>query len=139
MNYAEFLAAKKIADRPSGFECDESLIPSKAFEFQRDVIKWQTKRGRSAVFFDCGLGKTITQLSFGQQIVEETNKPFLLLAPNEVVKQTIKEGSKFGIEATHVKGDGDVVTGINITNYEKLHKFNALQFSGLLILGAFCA
>lgn len=131
MNYSEFLAKKKIVDVPTGFECNDDLIPENAFPFQRDTIAWQCRRGRSAVFKDCGLGKTLDQLAFGQQVVEKTNKPFLILAPNEVVRQTVKEGEKFGIEVNNLRIHPEIITGVNITNYEQLHKVDTHRFEGI--------
>jgi len=134
MSYEKFLADKRIVDVPTGFKCKESAIPKCLFDFQKDILRWQCKRGRSAEFADCGMMKTMSQLAFGQQIVEETNKPVLILAPYCVAQQTKREGERFGVEVNlahnHVEIKRDC---INITNYEKLHKFDVREFSGIAL------
>lgn len=133
MNYSDFLKSKTIVDKPSGFEADESLIPSASFPFQRDIIKWACRRGRSALFEDCGLGKTIQQLAWSKQVLEFTQRPVLILAPNEVCRQTVKQGEQFGITVNHVRENDQVFDGINITNYERIHKFDCARFAGVVL------
>jgi superfamily II DNA or RNA helicase len=133
MTYNQFLSRKAIVDVPTGFDADTSLFPSVTFPFQRDIIKWACRRGRAALFEDCGLGKTLQQLAWAEQVVKRTGKPVLILAPNEVKRQTIQQGKKFGIEVHLASGDADVVPGINITNYEKLHRFNVIKFGGVVL------
>ncbi len=132
MNYQDFLSRKAIVDVPTGFEPVREL-PSKLFDFQKDVVRWALRRGRAALFEDCGLGKSPQQLAWAQQVVEETNKPVLILAPYCVSQQTVREGKKFDIEVNLVKSQSDIINGINITNYEKLHKFDACEFSGVVL------
>ena len=55
------------------------------------------KKGRFALFMDCGLGKTFMQLEFAYQVSKNTNQKVLILAPLAVVSQTKKEASKFGM------------------------------------------
>jgi len=129
MTYDEFLRRKTITDIPTGFECGD--LPSQLFEFQRDVVKWGCKRGRAALFEDCGLGKTPQQLAWADQVA--TRGPVLIVAPLCVGSQTMKEGEKFGIKTTPVTCDAEVVPGINITNYEKLHRFDLSKFEGVVL------
>jgi len=130
-DYQKFLAEKAIVSVPTGFKVKDSAIPKKMFEFQKVILEWQCRRGRSAEFADCGMMKTLNQSAFAQQVVEETNKPFLLLAPNGVVRQTIREGKKFDVEIILAKSDADIKgPAIYITNYEKLHLFDVSKFGG---------
>jgi hypothetical protein len=131
MNYAEFLAQKAIVDVPTGFEPSKDVDRHKLFDFQRDVTGWNLRRGRSADFMDCGLGKSPIQLVTAQQVVEHTNKPYLILAPLCVAQQTVRQGEKFGVEIKLCQSQSDVVTGVNISNYEKLHRFSPQEFSGV--------
>ena len=94
--YQQFLDDKTIVDHPSGFE-PESLNKN-LFDFQRDIVRWGLRRGRAAFFEDCGLGKTPQQLAWADEVLRKINQPVLILAPNEVKKQTIREGVKFGDE-----------------------------------------
>src|SRR6185369_15923936 len=98
MSYQEFLATKQALTPPSGFAVDS--LSSQLFEFQRDITRWSIERGRSAIFADCGLGKTPMQLQWAEAIMAKLNKPVLILAPLAVSKQTEREGKKFGIPVT---------------------------------------
>lgn len=131
MNYQEFLKRKAIVDVPTGFE-PTSKLPEKLFEFQKDVVRWGLRRGRAAFFEDCGLGKSPQQCAWSYEVMMQTDKPVLLLAPFCVAQQTVREGEKFGIEVRLAKSQADIKgIGVYITNYEKLHKFDVSEFSGI--------
>ena len=130
-NYTEYLKTKEIIDNATGF-CPKELNPM-LFDFQAAIIKWACKRGRAAIFADCGLGKTPMQLEWANQVHQHTNKPILILAPLAVSKQTKREGEKFGITVQICESHDDVINGINITNYEKLHKFDPSVFCGIVL------
>ena len=57
----------------------------------------------------------------------------MILAPLAVSKQTAQEASKFGITCNLAEGQEDIKPGINITNYEKIHKFDTDSFSGVVL------
>lgn len=133
MDYQSFLSTKRVTSNPSGFE-PESLNP-KLFEFQRDIDRWALNRGKSALFEDCGLGKTPQQLVWADAVSRETKRPVLILAPLAVSKQTEREGSKFDVGVKSVTSDIEVKKGANVyvTNYEKLHHFDAGRFGGVVL------
>jgi len=131
MNYNEFLNRKDVVDVKSGFNTDS--INPKLYDFQSAIVKWACQRGRAAIFADCGLGKTPMQLEWANQVHKHTNQPILILAPLAVSKQTQREGRKFNIDVQICESQEDVVNGINITNYEKLHKFDAGSFVGIVL------
>lgn len=128
MNYQEFLKTKELQSIEAGFDVDKNSLNSHLFDFQRDIVAWALKKGKAAIFSDCGTGKTILQLEFANQIVKHTGKRALIVAPLAVVKQTKREGEKFGIETNICRTQEDVCDGINITNYEMLEHFNANDF-----------
>jgi len=131
-NYANFLARKKVSDIPTGFEPD--TLNNKLFNFQSDIVRWACRRGRAALFEDCGLGKTVQQLTWAQETVEKTGCSVLIVAPLGVTHQTIREGKKFGFDVTFAASQDDVSKiGIYITNYEKLHKFDLSKFDGIVL------
>ncbi len=103
------------------------------YDFQEAITRWAIRRGRAAIFADCGLGKTPMQLEWAKQIYQKTNKNILILAPLAVSKQTKQEGDKFGIKVNICRSQDDVKKGINITNYEILHKFNTDMFGGIVL------
>lgn len=130
--YDTFLASKRITTQASGFEATN--INSALFPFQQDIVRWAVQRGRAALFADCGMGKTAMQLEWAHQVVRHTNGRVLILAPLAVAPQTKHEGEKFHIPVTVVETQADVDgAGIYVTNYEKLHHFEAPAFDGIVL------
>ena len=127
MNYSEFIAQKAIIDLATGFEPPD-LNPM-LFDFQRDITKWALRRGRAAIFEDCGLGKSFQQIEWSQRIVEHTNKPALIVCPLCVAEQFVSEGKKLSIEVIHLRKGGRVEKpGVYVINYERLHLITAADF-----------
>ncbi len=124
MQYSSFLNNKSQLSGNFGFT--PSFLPEYLFDFQKYLIEWSLEKGRSAVFADCGLGKTIMELVFAENVRRKTDGNVLLLAPLAVTYQTKNEGDKFGIES-HVSKEK--VYPITITNYEKLKHFCPSDFS----------
>ena len=130
MDYQEFLSRKVVSDAPSGFACNS--ISEKLYPFQRDIVRWALRRGRAAILADCGLGKTAMQLEWARHVCEETGGNVLVVAPLAVGKQTEREGTKFGIEATYRRAPVDT-KGITITNYEMIEHFEPSAFAGVVL------
>lgn len=128
MDYQEFLRTKEYTYISTGFDVELSDLNPNMFEFQKQVVKWGLKKGRCAMFLDTGLGKTLCQLEFANQVCKHTNGKALILAPLAVSKQTQSEGKKFGIDVTICRTQSDVRDGINITNYEMMQHFNSEEF-----------
>ncbi|WP_296813835.1 SNF2-related protein [uncultured Megasphaera sp.] len=133
MDYTQFIAEKERPNESSGFEVDAASLPEALFDFQRDIVRWSLAKGRAAIFADCGLGKTLMQLAWAGQVHRHTGKPVLILAPLAVAAQTAAEGKRFGIDAVVVERQSDVVDGINITNYDKLDRFDTSVFAGVVL------
>jgi hypothetical protein len=127
--YRDFLERKSQADGMDGF--DPVWMPDFLFHFQRELVTWAVKKGRAAIFADCGLGKTPMQLVWAENVRRHTGKPVLLATPLAVSYQTQTEAAKFGLDAA-VSRDGSIVAGITITNYERLHHFDPEQFGGVV-------
>ena len=130
MDYNEFLHRKTQLGGEHGFK---PIFHHKAlFDFQRFLVEWALTKGRGAIFADCGLGKTLIQLAWAENVVRKTNKAVLILTPLAVGRQTVKESEKFGIECAR-SNDGKVKeNGIFVTNYEKLHLFDPQDFIGIV-------
>lgn len=122
MEYLDFLNTKAIESKERGFEVEDKNFNKNLFDFQKHIVKKALKKGRYAVFADCGLGKTLMQLEISYHCNLETKKPSLILAPLAVINQTIQEGKKFGIEISEEKGN------IQITNYEQLKNLNPKDY-----------
>ena len=132
-SYEQFVAQKKLEAPAVGFAVDDSQLPM-LYDFQRDITKWAIRRGRAAIFADCGLGKTPMQLKWAESVVDDTGKPVLIVAPLAVSEQTLREAAKFDVKPARVCASQEQVgEGINITNYEKLHHFDSEAFGGIVI------
>ena len=125
--YGEFLWSKRHSARGDGIEIARDAINPYLFDFQRELVQWALGQGRSALFADTGLGKTLQQLAWADQVVRHTNGNVLILTPLAVSHQTAREGEKFGIEVNR-SHDGTVHRGITVTNYERLHYFDPSAF-----------
>lgn len=128
-DYAAFLASKTHEGADHGF--DPTFMPAQLFDFQRAMVEYAVRKGRAALFEDCGLGKTVQFLTWAQNVIEHTNKPVLVLTPLAVAGQTIREAEKFGIEADR-SSDGAIPRKLVVTNYERLSAFNPAEFAGVV-------
>lgn len=127
MDYRGFLQAKAQLGSEAGFS--PVFMPEALFDFQKHLVEWAVRKGRAAIFADCGLGKTPMQLAWAENVVRKTNKPVLIVTPLAVSAQTIREGEKFHIEGRR-SSTGEAHAGITVTNYERLHLFNSSDFGG---------
>lgn len=129
MNYQTFLEQKSQSYSESGFA--PLWMPDFLFDFQKYLVEWALKKGRCALFEDCGLGKSPQFLVWAENIVRKTNKNVLILTPLAVSHQTILEGEKFGIEVKRSR-DGKPHGKITVTNYQQLEKFNSNDYVGVV-------
>jgi DNA modification methylase len=131
-DYKDFLLEKLARDPETGFEAGE-LSPA-LYPFQAHVVRWALRRGRAAVFADCGLGKTPMQLEWATRVVEHTGGRVLILAPLAVGAQTGREAHKFGVDAVYARdlrnaGSSPIV----VTNYERLERFVGEEWAGIVL------
>jgi DNA modification methylase len=119
----DFLQTKQKTHILSGFDVDEKKLNNKMFDFQKFIVKRALKAGKYAIFADCGLGKTLMQLEWANQVCKETKSKVLILAPLAVVGQTIQEGLKFGID----------MASIDVQNYEQLDNIDCSIYSGIVL------
>lgn len=133
MTYEEFLKTKELETLEAGFNVSRSKLNKSLFDFQKDIVAWALKKGKAAIFSDCGTGKTIMQLDFANQVCKHTKGRALVIAPLAVVEQTRQEGAKFGIDVNICRTQADVKKGINITNYEMLEHFEAPAFNCVVL------
>jgi hypothetical protein len=131
VNYSAFLAQKAQLGDTYGFAPE--WLPSFLYDFQTALVDWAVRRGRAAIFADCGLGKTPMQLVWAANVVRKTNRPVLIATPLAVSHQVLREAEKFSIDCRRVT-DGRVPPGASIivTNYERLEKFSPDDFAGMV-------
>lgn len=129
ISYSDFIASKSQIRTGGGF-CPR-FMPGSLYGFQESLVEWSCNLGRAAIFADCGLGKTLMQLVWAQNVHEHTNEPVLIIAPLAVSPQTQREGEKFGIQVTRSQ-DGKHQGGLVVTNYERLQHFDPSEFAGVV-------
>lgn len=104
------------------------------FPHQAHATEFALRTGCAGVFLATGLGKSLVSLEWGRIIVEHTNKPVLMLAPLAVARQHEREAAKFGIDAKSVRESDEIGQArVYITNYERLAKFDATSFGGVIL------
>jgi superfamily II DNA or RNA helicase len=123
MNYQTFLETKKKSFISSGFEINENELNNNLFDFQKYIVKIALLKGRFAIFADCGLGKTLMQLSWADAVYNYTNLKVLILAPLAVVEQTKDEAKKFNIN----------LNSFDITNYDQLKNIDTSIYGGVVL------
>lgn len=130
-DYAAFLDRKTQLGGDHGF--DPAFVPDFLFDFQRALVEWNCRKGRSALWADCGLGKGPMQLVWAENVVRKTNRPVIIATPLAVSYQLLHEADKFGIECERVT-DGKIRDGarVVVTNYERLDKFTSTDFIGMV-------
>lgn len=130
LDYTSFIEAKSQLGGEFGFA--PTFHHPNAYDFQSHIVEWAVRQGRAGIFADCGLGKTLMQLTWAHNVSRHTNKPVLVIAPLSVSLQTVDEGEKFGFEVerslTGRFRGRDTIT----TNYERLHHFNPSDFAGVV-------
>ena len=127
--YRSFLRGKSQLGGDYGFK--PLWSPDFLFDFQSALVEWALRKGRAAIFADCGLGKTPVQLVWAENVVRKTNKPVLILAPLAVAPQTMREAKKFGIECCRSRdGDFPDEARVVVSNYERISSFNSADFAG---------
>lgn len=123
MSYNNFLETKRKSFIESGFEIEENKLNPLLKDFQKFGVKTALFKGKFAFFFDCGLGKTFSQLEWAKQVFLKTNQKVLILAPLAIIEQTKNEAIKFGID----------LNAFDITNYDQLKNIDCSIYSGVVL------
>ena len=132
MKYEDFVAAKRRAEVATGHAPGD--LNEHLFDFQHAIVSWAVRRGRAAIFADTGLGKTLMQLSWADEVASHTGGMVLILAPLAVSEQTIEQGAVFGIEVQRVPHGGTPTgPGVWITNYERMDAVDFTELHGLVL------
>lgn len=132
--YDDFISRKVVTGiHTDSITVDADDLNQMLYPFQRDIVRWALAKGRAAAFTDCGTGKTAMQLTWSDEVVKHRGGMVLILAPLAVAAQTVAEGVKFGVNVTLCETKDDLRPGVNITNYEKLGKFDGADFMGVVL------
>ena len=129
-DYQQFLQRKQIIDPPTGLKTLPALHAD-LFPFQRDIVGWALRRGRAAIFADCGMGKTAMQLEWADKVPAER---VLILTPLAVAPQTVAEAAKFGIQSVgYARSQATADSRIVVANYEMLEHFDPAAFEAVVL------
>lgn len=131
-DYEDFIAHKRLVAPPVGV-ADPPELSARLFAFQRDIVRWALIRGRAAVWADCGLGKSWMALEWAKHATAHTGKPALILTPLAVAQQFVDEGDKLGVPVRHVRDGSEIGSGIHVTNYDRLHRFDPDVFGAVVL------
>lgn len=128
--YEEFIANKKRNTPSVGPTIEPGDIHPMLHDWQAKIVEWTVRKGRGALFADCGLGKTFMQLEWARLIADTT----LILAPLSVARQTVREAKKLDIDARYVRHQSEVTgPGVWITNYEMVEQFDPSAFGAVVL------
>lgn len=126
--YAAFL--EKKARVWTGAGIPDAPLPAPLFDWQSAIVRWALRKGRAAIFADCGLGKTFMQLAWAQAI----DGPVLLLAPLCVAEQSVHEAARLGLSLHYATDDTHAdAHRLVITNYERLDRFDVGRYRGVVL------
>lgn len=127
--YETFLQRKAISDPATGLK-DLPELNAGLFPFQRDIVAWALRRGRAAIFADCGMGKTAMQLEWARHVPG----PVLILTPLAVAPQTVAEAKKFKIDGVaYARVQAESKGRITVANYEMLDHFDPAKFGAVVL------
>ncbi|MDQ5877795.1 MAG: hypothetical protein QG638_527 [Pseudomonadota bacterium] len=128
VDYLEFLKRKSVIDPDTGLASVPALNPM-LYPHQSDMVKWALRRGRAALFADCGIGKGPMQMEWADKQPHEC----IIAAPLAVAHQFVREAEKFGIQLSYAKEQSEIKNRITVTNYERLENFHLEQFGAVAL------
>ena len=129
MSYVDFLAGKTRAHGHLGPDVDLADIHPMLHPWQAEATVWAIRKGRCALFWDCGLGKTFAQIEWATHSAERS----LILAPLSVARQTVREAAKLDRDVRYVRHSDEVDgPGVWITNYELADRFDWATFGAVV-------
>lgn len=132
--YQEFLQSKHVRVPFAGFDVNLNDVNPMLFAWQKEIVVWAVKRGKAAIFSECGTGKTPMQADWARIVENHTSKPVIIFTPLAVAAQTVREGRKFGIQITYVRAQSEIGPGgLYVTNYDMLKAFDPTAFGGVVL------
>ncbi len=125
--YAAFLARK--ARVWTGQAIPLTSLPDPLFDWQKAIVRWALRKGRAAIFADCGLGKTFMQLAWAANVPGRV----LIVTPLCVAEQTVLEATKLGLAVVYATRSDQTDAQLTITNYERLDGFDLSLYAGVVL------
>ena len=104
--YDVFIKNKQVKNNHFGFHIDREELTSLLFDFQKDLVVWALRKGKSALFTMTGTGKTYMEIEFAKVLYEKKNINSIIVAPLAVSEQIIEIArDDFGLTITKAKED----------------------------------
>lgn len=135
--YADFVSSKLSTVPPTGIQ-GRITLPDGLFPHQQALDMWALRRGRAAIFADTGLGKMRMEIVFAHVVHQHTRMPVMIHTPLAVAWQIAEEAKKMGIHVQVCREAADIIDGINVANYERMHKFDTSIFGGVVLDESSC-
>lgn len=127
--YSRFLATKERVVGEVGHSLSADDVHPLLHEWQARTVVWAVRKGRCAIWWDCGLGKTFAQLEWARL----SGGRALILAPLSVARQTVREAHKIDLEVRYVRSQAEATgPGLFITNYEMADHFDPASFDAVV-------
>lgn len=134
MSYADFLAAKARAHGTYGFDVSADHVSNQLSDWQREGVAWAVRKGRSALWWTTGLGKTRAQIEWARITSSMSGGRGLIVAPLAVCEQTVREAVKIGVPATYVRDPQSAPdNGLWVTNYEMVEHFSPSGLTAVVL------
>ena len=124
--------AERLRARGRGIIVAPGDIHDRLFPFQRDITIEALRRGRSALFEECGMGKTLQELEWARHVSAHSASPVLVITPLAVGPQMVSEGELLGIPVALARSS-DNLANVTVTNYEMLHHFDPSALGGVVL------
>lgn len=129
LSYETFLARKRRLAHDCGRLVEPGQVHPLLHEWQARTVQWAVAKGRCAIWWDCGLGKTFAQLEWARLSGDRT----LVMAPLSVARQTVREAHKIDQDVRYVRAQDEITgDGVFITNYEMSHQFDPASFDAVV-------
>lgn len=121
----EFLKTKIEVAKESGFKIDKNKLNKALKPHQKDAVAWALRGGRRALFESFGLGKTVQELEFCYQAVQEIGGKALIVLPLGVKQEFTQDAvDVLGYERPpYVRNMEEVKSAketLLLTNYERV-------------------
>jgi len=129
--YADFIAAKAARVHETGRTINATTLHPMLHDWQKELVVWAAKVGRAAIWADTGLGKTIMQVAWADQM-RSIDGMALIVAPLAVCHQTVREAAKIGVTATYVR-EQPMLPGVYVTNYEMVGHFDPALLAAVVL------
>lgn len=129
--YSRFLETKHPVVTFAGPDVTAGEIHPMLHDWQMELVRWACKVGRAAIWADTGLGKTVMQVEWARLVA--AGGTALIVAPLAVCAQTVREAAKLGITATYTRDGQGLTSGIYVTNYEMVERFDPTAIDAVVL------